>query len=395
MKQTRFTLPVADIWRSLLIVIVIFTVLSLFLTYKLGSLTQGISHDEAVMRNSSLSISEILNNPLYLHQKAGLYLSQKLDSGSYASLRMPSVAIALIFVLSMYSLLKFWYTTRVALLGSLLLASSSWFLNASRLATSDINFVLPFVLAVGGIWLLKRSLTFISALFLVFVAIALFYVPGMIWLLVAGFFWQRPTIKKLLRQTPISWQTIFAVVFIVGLVPLVWSFSQDKTLILPWLGMPAVWPASFTQYINNVVNIPLQLFIKSTPDPLHVLGRLPLLDGFTSVMLGLGLFASLFKHKLDRTKMIVTSGIIGSLLIGLGGPVSIVFLLPHVYILAASGMALMLQQWLTVFPRNPLARWFGILMITASVVITSYYHLNRYFVAWPKAPETKAKFEQR
>lgn len=388
------TLSFADMWRSVLVGFVLIAVVTTLLVFRLGSLAPVLSPPEQAQRAASSSVTEISNNPLFLHHKAGLFLLQKAGQTSTAAIRLPGAAIALLFTVSMYSLLKFWYTRRVALLGSLLLASSSWFLSVARLASPDINFVLPFVLAVGGIWLYKRNLGFVTGLFLVLVGLTLLYVPGMIWLLLSALVWQWRTVKNIFERIPLLWQGVYYLILIIGTAPLVMAFTKDTQVILSWLGLPVNWP-TLGGYLNNLIEIPVQLFVRGVSDPIRNLGRLPLLDAFTGTMVGLGIFASFFRFGLDRTRLVIGTGIIGCLLIALNGQVTTSFLLPHIYILASSGLALMLQQWLTVFPRNPFAKGLGVVLISASVFLAGYYHLSRYFVAWSKSPETKSIFRKQ
>lgn len=395
MNRDRFMLPLADIWRPLLLAIAGLSILLGLLSYRLGTLTPGLAGPEVSHSVSASSISNILDNPLHLHQKLGQLALQKTGNNHAAAMRLPSIAVAVLVVISMYAMLRFWYTRRVAFLGTLMVGSSSWFLHIARLGTPDINFTLPFVLAIGGVWIYKRQLNIFASTFLVLVAVTLLYTPGLVWLFLPALVWQRRTVNRMLQRMPAWWQAIFVLLLIIGIAPLLWAFSRDTGLILTWLGLPGEWPQSIGVYLKNLINVPAQLFIRGSGDPLYGIGRLPLLDVFTSVMVVLGIFASFFRLRLDRTKLIMGSGIIGLLLIGLDGPVSISFLLPHVYILAISGVALMLQQWFTVFPRNPVARWTGIIIVTASVLLSSYYHLTHYFIAWPNVPETKTTFSQK
>ena len=83
---------------------------------------------------------------------------------------------------------------------------------------------------------------------------------------------------------------------------------------------------------------------------------------------------------------------IGWLIGGGFGAVDIAIFLPLLYIFIGGGLSFLLIQWLHVFPRNPIARMIGISMLSALVVLIAAYHLNRYFIAWPLSPQTKAAF---
>ena len=69
-----------------------------------------------------------------------------------------------------------------------------------------------------------------------------------------------------------------------------------------------------------------------------------------------------------------------------------VILLPFVYIGIITGIVELINQWFTYFPRNPLARNIGISLLVFSITLTSAYHLESYFVAWPNDPDTKTVY---
>jgi hypothetical protein len=116
---------------------------------------------------------------------------------------------------------------------------------------------------------------------------------------------------------------------------------------------------------------------------------------FVSALFVLGCYAYYFQRRLDRTKILFGAMGLISILVALGGPVPVFLLVPFVYIVATAGMALMLQQWFTVFPRNPFARTVALLLIVSCVAFSIFYNTQHYFVAWPKSPATKAVFQQQ
>ena len=83
---------------------------------------------------------------------------------------------------------------------------------------------------------------------------------------------------------------------------------------------------------------------------------------------------------------------VGTLLIALGGAVSLSLLIPFIYILVAAGIGFMLDQWYKVFPRNAIAQGVGMGLIVLAVAASCWYGLRHYFVAWPNAPATQQVF---
>jgi hypothetical protein len=60
-------------------------------------------------------------------------------------------------------------------------------------------------------------------------------------------------------------------------------------------------------------------------------------------------------------------------------------------LLAIGGIVEILQRWLESFPRNPVARSIGVCLLVAAIGFTSFYHLQRYFVAWGNNPAAIAE----
>jgi hypothetical protein len=216
-------------------------------------------------------------------------------------------------------------------------------------------------------------------------------VPGFIWLVIAAILWQNKQIRAELKQTPPHIVTVCLIVFIVLLAPLVYGLIRDPGFIRQLAGIPATLPAADT-FGRNVLAIPKQLFWHGPDDNNLWLPGTPLLDIFTMGALLFGVYAYSFRLGLDRTRLLLAYGVVCCVLISLDNAVSIAILLPAVYIIAAAGVALLLQQWFTVFPRNPFARSIGIIFVCAAVAASSLYNINHYFVAWQHAPETKQTF---
>lgn len=394
MKKVVALLPVEDFWGPFLTAVCCMVLVVGLLTFKLGTLTPGFTDAEVQQRTSAATLEVIRENPLHVHQKIGQFALLQLGNKGPAAMRITSAFVGFTAIVCMFIILKNWYTPRIAVLGTFLFATSSWLLHASRMATPDINFTLPLLLFVGGIWLHQRKFIMFAAVLTFATAVLLIYIPGMVWLLIPAIVWQRKLLRHTFRHLNPSQQMGVTLIAIVGLAPLTWALAFDRGLIATWLGLPEVWPGPLT-YIKNIALVPIEIFFRGPNDPVYGIGRLPILDAFTGFMVCLGLFASFFHLSLDRTKIIIGTVVVGTLLIALDGPVKIAVLIPVVYLLAVAGIALLLQQWFTVFPRNPVARTLGVLLVSAAVLLSSYYHISRYFIAWPNVPATKAVFNER
>lgn len=359
--------------------------------YRLGSLVPGFSQPELAARAAANSLPHLVANPLYLPHKLLQYGLISLGQTGAFWMRLPSTLFGILVLLAFYQILAGWYSRRLAILGSFLLLCSAWFLHYARLATPEILLTSGLGLLWAGIRLKSnqprgRTLTYCSL-----IVLASLYVPGMIWLIGPALAWQNRLIRQELKELPKKLQLCLIVLGIIGLAPLIYGFVNNPNLIKIWLD----WPASLSvsTIVHNAWHLPVWLVLAGPPNPVYRLGQVSLLDSFCVIMGLLGLVLFRQHWLLDRVRAIVVVMLVGSGLVVLNGPEQLVILLAFIYVLVASGIAFLLQQWFTVFPRNPLSRWWGVGLIGLVVLVAGNYQINQYFRAWPHTPATRAAFQ--
>jgi len=364
------------------------------LWFVLGSLVPGLSESEVFQKASSATWRALLDNPLGAPYKLLQFGPQYFKHQEPWLLRSASAAVGLLTVCCFYYILNQWYTRRVAILGTILFVCSAWFLHTARLGTESVMYTLLIAVVACTIWLQKSHGHILAVLTGGALLIVLLYIPGMIWFVVPALLWQSQRISGLLsRQNP-AVLTVLTLLGVVAMAPLGWGLFQEPSLIRAYFGLPQVFPAPL-DIIKNTFSVPYHVFLRGPHNPETWLARLPMLDWFSVVMFVVGGYAYYLKRRLDRTVMLVYVGIMGCILIGLGGPVTLAVLLPFIFLVIAGGLALMLQQWFTVFPHNPVAKTLGACLMTIAVLMSSYYNINHYFIAWPNNPETKQVFTHK
>lgn len=366
----------------------------ILLGFKLATLVPGASAAEVTAKAGTTTISALLDNPLYLPHRIVGFIMQQITGGGILAMRSVSALFGLLSVCLMYYVLKAWHTNRVAIFGTLLYASSSWFLHTARSATPDIMMTMLLALLVAGIWFREHKRRWVALFAVALMATFLVYIPGMVWFILAVTIWQRKRIRSELRRINGPTIVIAAVFGLIVFAPLGYALIDNIALLKTLIGLPEEFPAPL-DFLKNIAAIPFQLFIKGPDNPAIWLGRIPILDMFSAAMFVLGLYAYYFRLKLDRTRFILALFIIGSVLVALNGPVTLTLLLPFVYIVIAAGVTLMLQQWFTVFPRNPLARTVGSSLLSIAILLACTFHVLHYFVAWPNTPATKDVYNQQ
>lgn len=377
-------------WRPLIVAIILLAIVGVVFGFKLGSSTNGVSTPEQQYVHSVVSGQGIVNNPSFAIHKVPVYALFKLHVSNIAAYRAVSTVFAVSAVIASFFILRRWYSNRVAGLGSALLLTSAWTLHVGRLATPESTFLLVLPLLAIFLWLIDTDSRWAFTIFLLVAGLSL-YLPGFVWLIVFFAIWQRKIIRAHYKKSKIFNKILGGLAVVVALVSIIYASFQSVNILLVTVGLPTSIPSAST-LLNNAINIPRYLFWQGPNDPVRWLGRIPLLDVFSVVMLGLGTYRLRFyKHK-NRALLTVGMASVMAVLIILGGAVTVTALMPIVYLLIAGGLAFMLQQWMTVFPRNPIARMTGFALMSAVVLLVVYYHTSMYFVAWARAPETRHVF---
>lgn len=381
-------------WSYLFIACV--SVLTLFILgfYNLSSITDAkLSAPELVSIQSADSGQKIVNNPIQAPFKIAQYAVIKAFDSSVFMLRGVSVIFGIIFILLFYSLLQRWFSPKIAYISTVMVASSSFFLSYTRLAVPDIMLPLSLLVMLWTAWWLHDHRVPSWTLVIVSIAAAsVLYVPGIIWIIILASLAQFSKIKKMISRVPRSILVLSIMLILMVLLPLIRAFYYDQSLLITWLALPKNFV--ITDFIKNLIFVPASLTVRSLPDPVFNLGRLPLLDIATLVFSVLGVYAYGSHIKLVRTRVLAGAIVITWIMIALNNSVSIVMLLPLVYITAAGGIMLLLQQWYSVFPNNPVARNLGVVMLSGVIAISIIYNINRYFVAWANNPVSQAAFQQ-
>ena len=380
-------------WSRILISFFVCTLIISVLWIGQTTLLPGLSTNEVAQAASSQTLHQIINNPIGLPHKVLQFSTQQLLPGPLG-VRSASALLGAITLGCFFYVLKHWYSSRIAILGTLTLGTSSWFLNIGRLGTDASMYFLLFIAIACVTWIRKSHASILSLLVSAFVVTILLYVPGMIWIVIPAVLWQIIQLADRLEKHNPFLLTAISILIILALAPIGWTLFKQPDLVKTYFGIPHTLP-TLDVVGKNFLNIPVQLFYQGPNNPEIWLGRLPLLNIFSTAMFAIGLYAYAKKRRLDRTWFTLFVFIFGGALVSIQGPVTTSILTPFIYLMVAAGIALLLQQWFTVFPRNPFARTIGTVLMTLVVLIASYNGLHQYFIAWPNAPETKAVFSQK
>jgi hypothetical protein len=323
------------------------------------------------------------------------YLLTKITSNPLESAKIASAFFCLFGALCLFILAKLWFNIRIAIVVTLLLITSSWFLAISHQALPLCLLIAwPLFLLVPLAFYLrfKRYRFFSFIVFAIVLAISL-YIPYLFWvdLVVMAVLLFKEKKKLLLLK---SWQIVVAgIIFLVFLLPLFYSLLHHPGQVVELLGIPLNWP-TFSQYYTNLIGLVAMIFIKSKPLPELFVGNLPMLDVFSSVMFILGIYY--FAVRLPNRRSIIMFG--SMLILVLVLPLTPLYqlfsaiLLPFIFITITMGFIELINQWVAYFPRNPLVKNFGLVLIVLSIGLISFYNLQKFYIAWPNNTQVKQAY---
>lgn len=332
---------------------------------------------------------DLIRNVSFLPEKLPQYALHTSGVDDTVPFRIISALFGILAVAAFYALLKTWQTKRIALLGTLLFMTSSWFLHQSRFAEPQVLYLsaLPMLL-LAGTWLQDKRYDKFLPISAAMIALCL-YLPGL-WLFIAiGCVIVRKDLLEAWQEVDKKRRSLIIGFFSAGIAPLFFALASNVSQIPKWLGLPSRDVFSLQLIIDNLYQLPQSLFINGPDEAIKWLVGTPILDVFTIALVILGSFSYYKGAHTLQARILALFTAVSLLLIIIGGAVGLSILIPILYLVAANGLAFLLQQWFTVFPRNPFARAFGVFCILIAVSVTVFYHVNRYYVAWPHATTTK------
>ena len=372
-----------------LIVILFISLLVVAGLYVPGGLSKG--EEAAFVQTASLdredlSTLAIPNLPFYLAQR----LSMELLGPSMFAFKLPALICAFIAGVGAVLLLRRWFRPNIALLATVIMITTGQFLYVAQSGAASITFIL------WPIWLLltatmitssPRHKRFWKVLFFIIMPLSL-YAPLSIYLVLAIFSAGilHPHVRYVLKRMPRPHLVMLTVGSMVVIAPLVYLLSIKPALALQLIGAPATWPPDVWQNVKILVQQYLN-FISPQSGVLMT----PIL-GLGSIALILIGAWQLFKIRYTARSYTLTAWIVLLIPILLINPMFTSITFVPLLLLLASGLGFLLREWYGMFPRNPYARFVGIVPLTilvAGLVVTG---TNRYFDGYRYDPDTASSF---
>lgn len=363
------------------------------LLFVAGSLIPGgISNEEkqSVVTSAGLDLQNIdsltiPSLPYYAFQRGII----EVFGVSTFTIKLPSLILAFFAGIGAVFLLRRWFKPNIALLAAVIMVTTGQFLYVAQSGTPSIMYIL------WSVWLLLTATLittsphytrFWKILFFIIVPLSL-YTPLSIYLVLAivsaGLI--HPHVRYVLRRMKKKHLAMYITLSAVIVAPLIYLITRDPTLGAELFGWPSAWPdiaANAGTLVQQYVN-----FISPQSGALMT----PVL-GLGSIMLILLGIWRLAKIRYTARSYTLVAWVILTLPILLINPSYTTIAFVPLLILMATGLEFLLRSWYRMFPRNPYARFAGLVPLVILVGGLVISGLNRYFYGYSHDPVTASHF---
>lgn len=370
-------------WVALLLI------LSLVFIWHLADLTPGLGPAEQNSQTHSTSISYIFNHPANLPINIVQYALVSIAPNSFISLRLPAVLFAILFTFCFWGLACGWFGRTIGFFGTIIFMTLPFFIICSRQASGEMMFFIP-ILFMYLYWVASKSTnrsSWIWASIIVLAALSI-YIPGMIWWLIGAYFISRRQLNEPAAGISLKFGLIAFTIAGFIITPLVIASVKQVDNLKMLLGLPQTLNGPI-DVLKDIAWMFLALFIKTGHDNVLILARAPILNIITLALIFFGIYA-MCKASLAKTVGLGISILLSVFLAGLNQNVAFLGLgLPAALLFATAGLRYLYFEWRTVFPRNPLAKSFALVLIALVTFTQAYYGLRYALVAWPNSQTVK------
>jgi hypothetical protein len=375
--------------KKLILGLVVAVLFCLLYLWRLGSIVPGLSPHENAARIASSTFSKTIENPVNAPHKIPQFILQILGFHGAFWMRFVSVAFGLIFITSCYLLLRAQFGKFISTGATLLFATTPWVILIARNASADVMFLSPLLLLFVFV-ALRRTENYYTLWWFLFIAalVTCIYTPGLIWFLaislLVGF-------KKIIK-TVTSIENFVAVLGItmvlILIAPLIFALTQNSAVLKEWLALPKHFSSAASNF-DYAAHAASSLTYQMNSFQDYSIGKFAVLSITQTALAVLGILAMV--KSMHRILILCLSLlIIGITLSALNQKLMYVSIcLPAIALLDAAGLRYLAGKWFRVFPLNPLARAFALILITLLLLGQLAFGVRYALLAWPHNVETR------
>ena len=351
----------------------------LILFYTIFITPNGLTKNEVNSAVSSYNLStgnifskEIIDLPFKLLQK----ISITLLGLSNLSIKLPSILLSFLAILLILELTKKWFAHRTAILATIIAITSSQFFFIAQDGTSNIlSIIYPLLLIITGIDFFNELKRKQLVTFLLVVAFLGLYTPLNIYITIALLLTAslHPKVRLKLKQLPKKYKAVSLVILAFAFAPIAIAIYNDIDTLKAILLLP-----NNLNILDNSIKLINILFGSSGEYSNGVIS--PIINVASLILIVIGLYFILIQKYTVRSYLILIW-------------LAVVLFLP-LLLLTATGLQNLIQTWYAIFPRNPYARFFGLIPISFVVVSLLVTNLNIFRQSYMYNPYIVNSFNQ-
>lgn len=342
----------------------------------------------AALDVQNVSTLAIPNMPFYAAQR----LSMEILGPTSFAFKLPALICAFVTGIGAVLLLRRWFRANIAVLATVIMITTGQFLYVAQSGTASITYVMWSVWLLLTATMITRSEKYKKiwkVLFFIIMPLSL-YTPLSVYLVVAicsaGLL--HPHVRHVLKRMSRPHLILLIVLSVIIAVPLGYLVVRNPQLAVQLLGAPSSWPPDLWNNFKILLQQYLN-FISPQSGPLMT----PFLGLGSIALIILGAW-QLFTIRYTARSYTLTAWIILLIPILMINPqfTSITFV--PLLLLLASGLSYLLKSWYSLFPRNPYARFVGMVPLTILVGGLVVSGLDRYFDGYRFDPITATSFNR-
>ncbi len=346
----------------------------------------------SAVKSSELRISQdlirepemLIHLPYHLLQK----LSLAVFGVTTTAIKLPSLVLGFASALFIFGVLNLWFKRNVAVITTIIVATSSSYLLQSQLGTPEIVYLFWTSCLLFCSSMLTQSTTFKPVWTLVSAMVAglSLYSPYAMYVVVALFATVliHPHARFVVfRQSKLILTLAGAILLLIA-TPLILGSIQSLDFLLAMIGVPESMPT-----ISAVLSS-LQDYVNFNSPNIGVLAT-PVYGLVVSLLVLIGLFR-LFTAKYTAKSYILTIWIAFIVLLVTlsNAPAALTFV--PIMLLVAFAIDYLIRSWYRLFPHNPYARITGLFPLGVLLFGITTSGIGYYVLAYRYSPEASAAY---
>lgn len=345
----------------------------------------------------------ITNLPYKIVQK----LSIEIFGLSILSIKLPSLLIAAVTAVSLFVLINAWTDRRSAILATIIILISSRWLFLSQLGNHQVGVIGLSILLTSALALLTQQSNAIYQakkrpknyqISLIILLLTIFITAGLLFYFSMGIYlifiisltmllhpFVRLSLKRLNKLLGSTWYFVGLACLIVAITPLAIGIIKDSSVATNLFNLDG-----FNFNLLDNLKFLLSEFLDFSP-PQDSLFATPWFNLSAIVLIVIGTFREIRTSYKPRSSIIVM-WLFAAIVISLFSQQAIILIFVPCALSLAMGLDYILISWYRIFPRNPVARFAGLIPIVILLASLVVYNLEAYVNAYHYQPGLTNQF---